>query len=475
MPYAYYWYGRQRYRFKWYEDLDIPDKGIKPIPKQYRYSTRNLNYNPNKTEYIHKIRYLPDDSEVACGYYLYPRYFNGTKVNKKFWGAPVNVFSSGLSGIWPFQYVTAKYSDFYYREISKDANLDRMLHYKENQCPISVIIGKMGSGKSTILNYFINLCLGNNEAVLMAGDVFCEWKNLAITGKIKYDDGIGYYVDLHPVEVCYHKNDKKMLFVNRINRPNISYHMFEGPEDIITRLAPGKVVIVYDDNFTERAQLSFWSQIASLLNRRKPDFTVAFTHHEIGKLLPMHATSAGFEGVQNFSKELVHFRKADVRFIGCSQLLSEVFWRISQKMIYIIYKQGDRNDWIRDPVKKRMVMELAIDEMIVENAGSYSLHNSPMFPELKTKMRMIGQKKINTNFITGKEAPDGYMSKEELKEYKIKLAFKMREVGLTLRNIGKILDVHYSTISHWIEKIEKEKTNKYILNQKAVEVAQSGD
>jgi hypothetical protein len=406
MSYRYFWKSRKRNRIRDRFAEKFPPVQLTPIPKRYRYSTRNVNYNPSKRENpADRIPYLFDQFEVAAGRYLIPRTFGNKILPLKLWGVPINMVGSGVSGAYPFAYTTAKYTDYYFTKIAKGANLDKWFHYEEDQCPITIIIGKSGSGKSVVINYLVNLVLGNGEAVIMAADEYCDWRPLTQAGRIVlhpetnpcYHNEIPFLmsVALHPVEVWIHA-DAEVEMIDKINRPNVSYLTFRTIDEILASMAPGKLTVVYDASIAEDHRTFFWAEIAKKINLRREKYVVSFVHHEVGNLLPQHPRNKiEWAGLQEFARQIVAFRKNDTRLITASQLFSEVYYRFAQKAMYIFWKQNDLNDYIKNPRKKKMIKELAIDEMLVEKEGSYSLHSSPLFPTYYKKMKMKTLKMVD--------------------------------------------------------------------------------
>ena len=60
MPYAYYWENRIRKRIRWNDAENFPEIMLHPIPKRFRFSSTNINYNPMKRDIRDRIKYLFD-------------------------------------------------------------------------------------------------------------------------------------------------------------------------------------------------------------------------------------------------------------------------------------------------------------------------------------------------------------------------------------------------------------------------------
>ncbi|MHA2097602.1 MAG: hypothetical protein ACW99A_02870 [Candidatus Kariarchaeaceae archaeon] len=487
MPFAYYWDRKVRKRIPWGDAETLPEIKLYPLAKRFRYSSANINYNPQKYDLRDRIPYLFDGFEVAAGHYLVPRTYKGKIVHPKMWGAPINILGSNVSGCWGFHYTTAKYNDYYFTKITKDANMDSWIHYPEDQCPITLIIGRSGSGKSVLINYLMNLCLGNNEAAVMAADEYCDWRSLLQSGKIVHyppDDPLiykDYYfhmgVELHPIEIWHHK-DSDINYVKKIERPNLEYKTFTTAKEIKNGMETGKLIAIYDADFDEDEKPFFWSELAELVNLRSENYTAVFAHHEIGDLLPQHpSTKDEWKGLQEFAKQIRSFRKNDTRFMSASQLFSEVYYRLSKKSMYIFWKQNDKNDYIRDGAKRKMITELGLAQVLVEKEGSYSLHNSPLFPTYYKKMKMRPMKKISLYSDEDEEKVmiKSKIYKHHIKNYRkkvIKMLLQLRQVRNekilkgkkisfpTYVEISKILDIGDKTVQTYIKEIEQEELEK---------------
>ncbi|MHA2119600.1 MAG: hypothetical protein ACW990_00200 [Promethearchaeota archaeon] len=487
MPYAYYWDRKVRKRIQWSSAEQLPDIKLYPIAKRFRYSSANINYNPQKRDIRDRIKYLFDGFEVAAGHYLVPRTFKGKIVHPQQWGAPINALGSNVSGCWGFHYTTAKYNDYYFTKITKDANMDSWIHYPEDQCPITLIIGRSGSGKSVLINYLMNLCLGNNEAAVIAADEYCDWRALLQSGKIVHypeDDPLlykDYYfhmgVELHPIEIWHHK-DSDIQYVKKIDRVNLEYKTFSSAKDIKKGMEKGKLIAVFDADFEDDEKPFFWSELADLVNLRSENYTAVFAHHEIGDLLPQHpSTKDEWKGLQEFAKQIRSFRKNDTRFLSASQLFSEVYYRLSKKSMYIYWKQNDRNDYIRDGAKRKMITELGLAQVLVEKEGSYSLHNSPLYPTFYKKMKMRPMKKISLYSDEDEETAmvKSKTYKHHMKAYKKKLVKKLLEMKdkknekapagkkisfPTHADLASVLNVTTKTIQTYVHEILSEEEQK---------------
>lgn len=407
----YFWHGRKRYSTKPIHSTVVTplENKIFKFTKKYAFSSRNLNFkakNRTKVRVQDRYPFLFDSNEVAHGYYSIPRFYkdeNGELklVDKKDWGMPWNI--GNRTGIYPVEFTTLIKIGKQIIKIPKPVNLNRWRYYPKKQCPTTIIIGKMGGGKSVLENYLINLCL-DTEASVSALDHFIEAKHLAQTGQIhsyeKMQNKLTFpsknkfhlmnknfrfnkFVILTPVEIWYHQKSKLEFQQKKyIELPNITEHTFETEKEIISSMGVGKVVGVYDENLVAETKNRMWYDIAYKLNRRSKKYTVMLSHHESSLFLPSHPVKGKFFDVQEFADEFVSFRKADVRTLFGQQLHKEGFWRTNQKALYLFYKQGSLSDYIQNRKKMNMVNSLAKDEFLVEHSGSYSVHNSPNFPEI---------------------------------------------------------------------------------------------
>lgn len=460
----YFWHDHERMKTDRVFDnpMPKPENVFQPVPKSYCFSTRNLSYGLGITSYQHdQYPYLFDHSEMALGHYIYPRFYiketdkygrhTLEKIHNKQWGLPHNI--GNRTGVNPIEFTTKIIIDNIIVNLGKAVNINSWRYYPPRQCPTGMIIGKMGEGKSILEHYLLNICLDKEKAIV-ATDNFLECQNLAMTGQLyavaeskkKFKLPEDYrmnrkkinftkFVVMTPVEVWYLKGSQ-FDFENKfvINRPNITFHEFTTSKEVFNNLQVGKVVAVYDENLTRESRAKFWYEIAVMLNRRRNNrIAVIIAHHEASFLLPSHPTSGKFEEVQNFADEYVHFRKANVRVIFAQQLLKEGYWRTNQKTAYIFYKQNDRNDALQDWKKASAITQLAKDEMILENAGSYSLHNSPLLPYSPIQAKMIKLNDLEYGFKEVVEEVE-QLDKRTLEDFQIITEY-LQEVSI---NGGKV-------------------------------------
>jgi hypothetical protein len=480
---------------------------IAPIPDKYRFSTRRLDYNPrNFRTPIKRVPYLFDHSEVKLGYYTMPRFY---LVGKKLllaplenWGHPVNVTDFNVSGVYPAEFVTNKVSYKGQVKIPRSVNIKAWRNYSKNQCNTSIIVGRMGSGKSMLMNYLINLVLGKDEAVIMGTDTFLEPRHLALAGKIYDRNKLPHNIEapqlelfgrtvkythcviLHNIEVFVHK-DSNLEWVNKkfIDLPNIKVSQFSSSIEIVKAMAKSKVVAVYDENITPETQNKLWFEIAVMLNRRKDtETTVTLAHHEASKLLPSHPSKGKFEDVQNFANEYVHFRKAEVRVIFAQQLLTESYWRTNKKTTYIFFKIGSRKDAISDRRQRNKVQTLSLDKYILEKDGWWSEHNSPKFVEMEKQVKVVSNNIVRYESLYDEKNLDlkGYIPEKQHREilyilvYRLLILNKINDIKQKRKNdndqllkrstIADIFGIGEGSISNWYKKGEV-LSKKLVLEQ----------
>ena len=267
------------------------------------------------------------------------------------------------------------------------------------------IWGLPGSGKSNLALHLVDLAMkGTQDKVLLRGDRFAEWQHFLLrpntklhlvipaeaAGKYRYIIPKGSHPSVEEMHYWLEQEYKVTVTTDDsyeyIQNNPMSY--FENHD----------IVILMDVNFPLGQKGWFWSKVfRSLLNRFEfTDRAITYLDHEAGILFPEIALSESKEAknhwkaVNDVCESFVDFRKGLIRTILISQLEGEINWRIRQKCMYSIIKQGiaGRN------MPKQIIKEAPrqrIDQFIcVIGRELFTRENiAPKYPEISPRLKVI--------------------------------------------------------------------------------------
>lgn len=311
----------------------------------------------------------------------------------------------------------------------------------------AAITGTYGSGKSNCMNAIIAHHLAQDVSILMFNDRRFEARSLCDKGYFD-DDGIfhPFLVDVL-VPSGYQFTEKSDPLWN--HRNNVSRVNWSESDDIINNLAPHKLTVVYTECFDQASVLKLWIDLMQIIAREvSPEQTYIYTHHEFSSLIPETPTRDIAKIVREASNTAMNLRKDKIGIITTFHMLSEVYYRLSQKFTYIIYR--------RPTIRKSMTKAeedaqgFARNKMNIVSGGRWRTHTIGMFPEVKDKYRIVPTK---TDIIYPKPEPPESDSNEHDNDIPAVgqdplnyMIMHSRARGLSYRKIAAELSLSIATI-----------------------------
>jgi hypothetical protein len=353
---------------------------------------------------------------------------------------------------------------------SYDSQLRPKLHVTKRRCrlfkaikpkkhmgqPQIIIVGGYGSGKSNLLNEITAFQLAKGYKGIMFVDRFLECRHLGAHGfwkrsggKVQWDKFFPFTLDIAvPKDYEFHStSDNPYLWEVR---SNINLLEFETSKDILKALKPHHLVAVYEEAFSDRGKLQLFVDLmhkASFLdNRTSP---LLFAHHELSTLIPMLPNSEQAKLAQRASDIALKFRKADIMLLASFHMLSEVYYRISQKTGYICQTEPvnrkSMEPWEDDARK------LKLGQFNLVHNGWWCTHKFPEFTEVIDDYRLIPNEEPFDSDTSGQNN-----SNPDIRKLAWILSYK---ADLTQREIGRLLGRHRTTIGEYIKEFEELKEN----------------
>ena len=187
-----------------------------------------------------------------------------------------------------------------------------------------LITGSKGAGKTTLMLRLAEK-LEENEKVIWRGMFSCQWffstipvhlilptKNVTVT----VIDPAGSYNDLPPEDVV-----EKVSYVN-------------SPEDIYKKLRKGYLNTVYLLDIYE------WLDVFDVLLHRKNVDWISILFDEIEDLFPLNPSGEVWRLVEKGAQQIKEFRKNNISLYAATQKISDVDYRILNKINYFVYLRG---------------------------------------------------------------------------------------------------------------------------------------
>ena len=317
------------------------------------------------------------------------------------------------------------------------------------QCAIT---GTYGSGKSNLMNCLLAQHLAQDVSILMFNDRRFEARSLCDKG---YFDNSG---EFHPfqVDVLVPENYKFQDQSNPLwdHRNNVSRIDWSESQDIIDTLGFHKLTVVYTECFDQASVLRLWIDLMQTLAEQvSPEKTYIFAHHEFSTLIPETPTREIAKTVREASDVAMNLRKDKIGLMTTFHMLSEVYYRLSQKFTYIIYR--------RPTIRKSMTKAeedargFGKTKLNVVSGGRWMTHWVGMYPEITDKYRLIPQRvKLNYPSMQISEDKDMEDAYSEIFNDPINIKImQMRAKGASYREIATELSLSVSTIYNRAKKL----------------------
>lgn len=251
------------------------------------------------------------------------------------------------------------------------------------QCAIT---GTYGSGKSNGMNCLVAHHLAQDVNILMFNDSRFEARSLCDKG---YFDESG---EFHPFQINVFVPDGFQFDTNTSDalwnhRNNVKRVDWTHSKEIIKSLAPHTLTVVYTECFDQPSMLKLWIDLMKTFKRIAPKKACIFTHHEFSTLIPETPTRDIAKTVREASDVAMNLRKDKIGILTTFHMLSEVYYRFSQKFTFVIHRR---------PVMRKSMTKAEEDAMNfsrrklnVVSGGRWRTHTIGMFPEIEDKYRLI--------------------------------------------------------------------------------------
>lgn len=256
--------------------------------------------------------------------------------------------------------------------------------------------GFPGSGKSNLGLHMADLCITETQdKLLLRGDRFAEWQHYLLKPAFK----IHLVIPLEAKDKYrYLPYGSEKLFHKHNLTVTTEDSYLDIQKDPMTYFADHDIVVILDINFPLGQKGWFWANIfEALVNRMEyTDRAISFLDHEAGILLPEIALSElkdaknHWKAVNRVCELFVDFRKALIRGILISQLEGEINWRIRQKCMFNIIKQGIAGRIMPKQVQKEAPRQRIDQFIVVVGKELYTRGNvAPKYPEVSPRLKMI--------------------------------------------------------------------------------------
>lgn len=325
----------------------------------------------------------------------------------------------------------------------------------------AAITGAYGYGKSNLLHCLVALHLAQDVNILQFNDSRFEARSLCDKG---YFDNSG---EFHPYEINVfvpegfqfdsENSDPLWNHRNNVNRVDWVHH-----KDIIKALAPHKLTVVYTECFDDASVLRLWIDLMKTFKRIAPKKACVFTHHEFSSLIPETPTRDIAKVVRDASNVAMNLRKDKIGIVTTFHMLSEVYYRFSQKFTFVIHRRPVMRKSMTKPEED--AMSFSRKKMNVVSGGRWRTHTIGMFPEIGDKYRLIpAELESILNYPTMRPAKDREVANaySEIFNDPINIEImQLRAQGLSYREIARELNLSVSTIHDRSKKLGVVQENK---------------
>jgi len=235
----------------------------------------------------------------------------------------------------------------------------------------AIVLGRMGSGKTTFLLSKLALpLLETGERLYWRGGPFCQWGYLP-PERIK--------LLLSPF-YDYEWVDRKKGRPTTLEDLGIEHSFIYEVGDALWKAEPGKLNVVYidDEGFLE---------LLEALNTRPDINWVSVFHDEVQKLAPSNVEGDQWRRNKRLADAIAETRKNYVSFYCAAQDIADVDYRVTRKMMYRVYLQDARPP--RSSLVYRWVPHrLGYGEAIVEGSTFAKTKFKPLKKHLHLVVRL---------------------------------------------------------------------------------------
>lgn len=314
------------------------------------------------------------------------------------------------------------------------------------------IVGNYGTGKSILMNLIIAFFLARGIRIMQFNDRRLECRHLAAHGWYDKDH------KFHPFEIeifipkgyQFRKENPPWKYY-----PNIKPKYWTHFDEIIESMNSYKMTVVYEECFTEEGKLQLWIDLMDALAENiNPNIVHMFTHHELSSLIPETPTKEIYKLVRRASNVAMNLRKDRIGLLTTFHMPSEVFYRVSHKFGFVIFKR---------PVNRRDMYEVEKDarsfgvkKCNISRGGYWMTHTIGYYPELPDIFKLIPQREKLTypELEFEKNGKDKSNVKYSLGDKSKALSYKL--AGLTYEEIEELMGIPTGTQKSWVHQAKKE-------------------
>ena len=276
------------------------------------------------------------------------------------------------------------------KKMPKYCHLRKLINYPFTKwgAPLITFVGNYGTGKSLMKNLLKAFFLARGVRLLEFNDRRFEARNLAPHGYFNKNGHFSpFEIDVFiPKDYQFRKEKPLWKYYDNV-QPKYWTHY----NDIVDSMKRRKLTVVYTECLTEQAKLLLWIDLMDALGENmEPNIVNMFSHHELARLIPENPTKEIYKLVRQAANTAMNLRKDKIGMITTFHIISEVFFRISQKFGYIIVKRPVNRQTMTQA--ERDARGYGIKECNISRGGYWMKHKIGYYPELPDIFRLIPQR-----------------------------------------------------------------------------------
>ena len=276
-------------------------------------------------------------------------------------------------------------------EIGEKLTKNMLFHTKNIGGTLSIATGEQGSGKTSLLLYFSEILMNNNEVVIWRGREVAQWHRLKNwKNRVK----IFIHKDVNPT---FYK-----IIDESHSKVKIPYHTYEHPKDIINNIEKGKLNVIYEpkfykvsDEIREEIYYStgykikgnfpkgsyFWFDLFYSLITRMDRRFISVMIDECDDVFPQNPCGDLWKLQEWFKDLLKDARKSLISVYAGTHNLWDVDYRVLGKFQSYIYLKGSK-PLKTSLVNPKFIIKLSRGYGVIE-WGKSGLFKFPAYPTKK--------------------------------------------------------------------------------------------
>lgn len=235
----------------------------------------------------------------------------------------------------------------------------------------AIILGPTGSGKTTfMLSKLAIPLLQRREYLFWRGLEFCQWTYLP-PGNVK--------LLLSPFQAYQWIDRKRKSEVEDLEEYGLKVSYCYDFEDFYAKAETGKLNVIYIDD-------RGWIEFCDFLVMRPDIEWISLFMDEIERFAPSNAEGDIWRFNLKFANLIAEFRKNFISFYCAAQDVSDVDYRVTYKMNFMVYLRNARVPRTKSMVYPGVTRRLAKNEAVVEGGGLFS---KTKFEKLKKHLNLV--------------------------------------------------------------------------------------